>query len=112
MSFRLTFIQDSMVNEQEYIELGLSCADICKALGRGMNGKKLGDLSQSVGEAINQLTTCVKQVVDSPENSLTTKLIAGLWRIFKGRSSDRADGTRYLDSSMRRTLRTRLPPGR
>ena len=45
-----------MVNEQDYVELGLSCADICRALGRGVSGKKLDDLSQSVCQAINQLT--------------------------------------------------------
>jgi len=48
--------QDTMVNEQDYVELGLSCADICRALDRGMNGKKLDDLSKSVCDAINQLT--------------------------------------------------------
>jgi len=46
-----------MVNELDYVELGLSCADICKALERGMNEKKLNDLNQSVCDAINQLTT-------------------------------------------------------
>ena len=46
-----------MANEREYVELGLSCADICKALDRGMDGKKLNDLSKSVYDAINQLTT-------------------------------------------------------
>jgi hypothetical protein len=46
-----------MVNEQDYVELGLFCANICRALDRGMNGKKLNDLSQSVRGAINQLTT-------------------------------------------------------
>ena len=49
--------QDSMANELEYVELGLSCADICKSLDRGMNGKRLEDFSQSVRDAINQLTT-------------------------------------------------------
>jgi len=49
--------QDTMINELDYVELGLSCADICRALDRGMNGKKLNDLSQSVCDAINQLTT-------------------------------------------------------
>lgn len=44
-----------MVNEQDYIELGLACADVCRALDRGMNGKKLDDFGQSVCEAINQL---------------------------------------------------------
>ena len=46
-----------MVNEQDYVELGLSCADICRALDRGMDGKKLDDLSKSVCDAINQLKT-------------------------------------------------------
>ena len=54
---RFTHIQDSVVNELDYVELGLFCADICRALDRGMNGKKLDDLSQSVCDAINQLTT-------------------------------------------------------
>jgi len=46
-----------MANEVDYVELGLSCADICQALERGMDGKKLSDFSKSVCDAINQLTT-------------------------------------------------------
>ena len=46
-----------MTNQMDLIDLGLYCADICKALERGMDGKKLSDLSQSVCDAINQLTT-------------------------------------------------------
>ena len=53
---RLTLNQDSMSNRTDYVELGLACADVCRALDRGMNGKKMDDLSQSVCEAINQLT--------------------------------------------------------
>ena len=53
--------QDSMINEAEYVELGLACAGVCAALGRGMNGKKLDDFSQSVSEAIDQLTMWVEQ---------------------------------------------------
>jgi len=53
---RFTHSQDSVVNELDYVELGLFCADICRALDRGMNGKKLEDLKQSVCDAINQLT--------------------------------------------------------
>ena len=56
-SFRLTSNQDSINNCQDYVEIGLNCADICTALDRGTNGKKLDDLSRSVREAINQLTT-------------------------------------------------------
>ena len=39
----------------DYVELGLACADVCTALERGLNGKKLNDLNNSVCEAINQL---------------------------------------------------------
>jgi len=46
-----------MLNQSDYVELGLACANVCTALDRGMNGKKMNDLNQSVYEAINQLTT-------------------------------------------------------
>ena len=52
----LTANQDSMINKRDYVELGLSCANICGALDRGMSGRKLNELNQSVGDAINQLT--------------------------------------------------------
>jgi len=48
--------QDSMTNKLDYVELGLECADICRALDRGMGGKKLDELSRSVCDAIGQLT--------------------------------------------------------
>ena len=46
-----------MLNKDEYVDLGLLCARVCGALDRGMGGKKLSDLSPSVCNAINQLTT-------------------------------------------------------
>jgi len=46
-----------MINRVDYVELGLTCADVCTALDRGLNGKRLSDLNNSVCEAINQLTT-------------------------------------------------------
>ena len=61
MSFQFTRLQDFVANEQDYTELGLYCADICTALDRGVDGKSLDDLSRSVREAINQLTTWVEQ---------------------------------------------------
>ena len=54
---KFTRNQDSMANELDYVELGLSCADICKALDRRMNGRRLDEFSQSMRDAINQLTT-------------------------------------------------------
>ena len=40
----------------DYVELGLACAEVCAALDRGLKGKRLGDLNDSVREAIKQLT--------------------------------------------------------
>ena len=45
------------MNEMDYVELGLACAEVCTALDRGLNGKRSNDLSNSVHEAIKQLTT-------------------------------------------------------
>ncbi|KAF9793062.1 hypothetical protein BJ322DRAFT_1207527 [Thelephora terrestris] len=39
----LTVIRDTMANEQRYEELGLNCADICQALDRGTDERKLGE---------------------------------------------------------------------
>ena len=46
-----------MVNYADYVDLGLACADVCTALDRGLDGKRLKDLNSSVCEAIKQLTT-------------------------------------------------------
>jgi hypothetical protein len=46
-----------MMNKEDCVELGLACADVCTALQRGLNGKTLNDLNNSVCEAIKQLTT-------------------------------------------------------
>jgi len=63
-----------MINERDYVELGLGCVDICRALDRGMRGKTLDDLSQSVCEAINQLTTWVKSMMRGLNGSLNDGL--------------------------------------
>jgi len=46
-----------MINEEDYVELGLSCADVCKALAQGTDGRQADQLSGSVLNAIKQLTT-------------------------------------------------------
>jgi hypothetical protein len=46
-----------MVNEEDYDDIGLACADVCTALKRGIDGKRLEELSQSVFDAIETLTT-------------------------------------------------------
>ena len=49
--------QDTMANKSDYVDLGLACANVCKALHRGMDGRELEDLGQSVRDAIEQLRT-------------------------------------------------------
>ena len=53
-------VQDSMMNKTDYVDLGLACADVCKALDRGMKGRQANELSQPVFEAIEQMTRSVK----------------------------------------------------
>ena len=50
-------LKDSMVHKGDYVKLGLECADICQALDRGLEGRRLDQLSQSVLGAIQHLTT-------------------------------------------------------
>jgi hypothetical protein len=53
----LTSVQDSMANKQDFVELGKSCGRVCQALDRGLNGKQSEELSRSVLEAIEELTS-------------------------------------------------------
>ena len=46
-----------MANEQDYIELGLSCADVCKALDLGLKDRRVDELNESMLWAIEKLTT-------------------------------------------------------
>ena len=46
-----------VVNKQDYDELGLSCARVCKALDRGLNQGRIDELSEPVLGAIGELTT-------------------------------------------------------
>jgi len=45
-----------VINEADCVDLGLACADVCIALDRGMKGREVNEFSQSVLEAIEQLT--------------------------------------------------------
>ena len=49
--------KDSIANKGDYVKLGFECADICQALERGLKGRELDGLSQSVVVAIENLTT-------------------------------------------------------
>lgn len=76
--FGLTYNQDSMADKLDYVQLGLVCAEVCRALDRGVGGKKQDDLSQSAREVIARLTRWVKPVVYILDSPLTTLFIAGL----------------------------------
>ena len=44
-----------MVKELDWVELGLFCAGVCRALDRVTDGKKLDELGQIVHDAISLL---------------------------------------------------------
>ena len=98
-----------MANEQDFVDLGLHCADICKALERGINEKKLDDISKSLCEAINQLNTWVESAVHSLDGPLTTHLVAERLRRSKGGSPNKAGATQFPDLSIPEVIRKRLP---
>lgn len=49
-----------MVNSEGYVQLGLSCADVRKALDFGLDGGRSDQSTQSVPRAIEQLITWVE----------------------------------------------------
>lgn len=61
-----------------YVELGLACADVCRALDPGTNGNKLDDPNQSMCQAIVQLTTWVEPTMRDLCSSLMMFPIAEL----------------------------------
>jgi len=102
-----------MINQVDYVELGLACADVCKVLDRGLEGRSLDDLNNSVLEAISQLKTCV-----TPNNAHFEQFIhdplgfvSELWRRSGRESSSRANEMWFLGISTQSTTRRRLPPG-
>jgi hypothetical protein len=44
-----------MINRLDYVELGLSCANVCRTLDQGAKGKRQDEIGPSVYDAINQL---------------------------------------------------------
>jgi hypothetical protein len=43
--FSAHVVQDTMANDQDYVDLGLACGEECKALERGLDGRRLNELS-------------------------------------------------------------------
>ena len=46
-----------MISEVDYVEIGLTCSGVCKALDRGMVKRRADKLSQYILTAIERLTT-------------------------------------------------------
>jgi hypothetical protein len=44
-----------MANDQDYVELGRACAEVCQALYQRLKGRRPDELDQSVLEAIGNL---------------------------------------------------------
>jgi hypothetical protein len=100
------------MNKADYVDLGLACADVCKALDEGMKGRRVDELSQSVLEAVEHLTTSVKLAEMRLVHSLLTVFsIVGPWRRSRRGSSRMANEIYSPDSSMRRTTKKRSSPG-
>ena len=60
-----------MANKQDFVDFGLACGNVFKALDRGLKGRRLGELSPSVLEAIGELTAYVYTAMLAPSVSLT-----------------------------------------
>ncbi|KAF9780512.1 hypothetical protein BJ322DRAFT_1164340 [Thelephora terrestris] len=71
----LATIRDSGLNERDYFKLGLSCAGVCQALDRGLNGRRTDELSGSLLGAIETLTTTIatiqKEIVEQGKRNST-----------------------------------------
>ena len=98
---RLTRSQDTMANKQSYVDLGLSCVDIYKALKRGMDGRELDELSESVREAIEELKAWVERAThiscSSAHHDLDRRTVAEIHEEVKKRS-ERHSILRFLQS--------------
>ena len=90
-----------MMNDDDYVELGLACGDVCKALDRGLDGRRTDKLSQAVLAAIEQLTTSVKPEMRFVHDRLTVLCIAGPWRRSGESLSSSANEMRSLGFSTR-----------
>ena len=60
-----------MINEVDFVDLGLSCADICQSLDQEIKGRGVPHAGSPILEAIEQLTTWVESVTHAPDYLLT-----------------------------------------
>ena len=99
-----------MANEDDYVKLGLNCAEICRVLDRGMNvnGKQPDDLNQSVREAVGQLKMWVKTTAHNLGSLLTMCFITlELPQISRRMLSNRTGAVGFPSFSTPRATRTR-----
>ena len=83
--FLANYSQDSTMRT-DYVELGLVCADVCRALDRGMAGRQGEQLSRPVFEAVEQLMTWVKPVMRARAIHLPSTHMQSRGRDTAGRS--------------------------
>ena len=81
-------MQDSMIDEVDYVDLGLACADVCRALDRGLKERRADELNRPVLEAIKWLTTWVDGTMVGflGEIHLPCPPITGPWQRSRERS--------------------------
>lgn len=68
-----------MINETDYVELGLTCGEVFEALDRGTKGKRVDQLGHSALTAIEQLKTWVEIIIHRGVNSFTKSSITEPW---------------------------------
>ena len=100
-----------MVSKVDYVELGLTCADVCEALDLGIDRRQADELNHSILEGIEKLTKCVELEMHTPDEFPHQVPQSGLWPRFKGTSSNGVNGIRSLDAIMQKTIKKRLLPG-
>ena len=99
-----------MISKADYVKLGLTCADVCKALNQELERRQTDQLSQPILEAIQQFTTYVRPAIRRPCGPLTELSIVGLWIRSRGKSSSGANEIGSFDiSAERATMRRSLP---
>ena len=91
-----------MANKEDFVDLGVYCADICTALERGVDGKELDKLSDSMREAIEELERWVEPAVhisrSSTHHDLDRRIVAEIHEKVKKRSG-RNSVSRFFHSS-------------
>src|SRR5258708_10378551 len=105
----LTFIQDSMANGRDYVDLGLNCADVCKTLDQGLNGRQVNGLNESVLNAITQFNMLVG--ADVSAGSLTEVSLTELWPPSRRRLLSRGNEMSSLVSFTGMVINIRLRLG-